>query len=256
MIASFRQSISNYLYNPYWLGSERAVDKFDIDIVHIKMLLMIIAVQGCLFLQWPQQEALMAGARYIYTDSHGVPLKPSPLHEPLPKKDVLDFGKKALERGFTVHQGNFRNRIFNATNRYFELRWSDVEGTEGGQFQSVRLSGIRQLEGKRVYPGQELMVLIYKAGIFSAIIEENAAFVADIVEGEIVAEGEFDMGSYQQYQYLVKYKANLYRYDDQKPPARRLPVEFIVKIVRVGTSASNDLLLIERVQMAVGEKRV
>lgn len=245
-----------YRFNPYWLGSNRRADQFDIDIVHIRFLLLILVCQTLSIYFWPKLEEQTSTARYIYTDANGTPLKPKPLDEPLPEEDVLKFGKKAIERGFTFDSKNLRNRVFNASNRYFNLDWRDVEGTQGGEFSAVPIQGIKRLENRRVFPGQELMVLVYRSGMFKAVMEENTAFTTLVGDGEITAHGAFDMGGYEQYQWLVNYPATLLRYDNHQKPAKQLKVNFLVKIVRVGTSASNEYLLVERIQMSIGDKRV
>jgi hypothetical protein len=252
----FQAWFDRYIYNISWIGIEKPDQAFWLHLVFIKSLLFLILVQAIAIMQWPSNTQLSPKARYILTTSNGVPLVPVPLKLPVAEGKALAFGSKVITRSMTFDKSNYRNRIFNTSHRYYKMDWDSVDGSVGGQFNSVSLAGVNRLESKRVYPGQELMLLIYKSGLLKSAIAENSAYRAEVGEGRIIQEGSFDVGGYEQYQYLIEYPATILRYENHMPPAKKLKVSFVIKVVRVGPSTSNDLLMIERIQMTVGNKHV
>lgn len=248
--------LDRYIYNVSWIGIEKPDEAFWLHMVFIKSILFLIIIQAIVIMQWPLPSQLSPEARYILTTSNGVPLVPVPYTEPVADGKALAFGSKVITRSMTFDKSNYRNRIFNTSHRYYNMDWDSVDGSEGGQFNSVKLAGVNRLERKRVYPGQELMLLVYKSGLLKSAIENNSAYRTEVGKGRIIQEGSFDVGGYEQYQYLIEYPATILRYENHMPPAKKLKVSFVIKVVRVGPSTSNDLLMIERIQMTVGNKHV
>jgi hypothetical protein len=197
-------------------------------------------------------------AHYVEVNTAGIPLPQENLLQERPPEEIKAFFSKVIRKTFTLDSyGNYksyRNTINRVNSEYFQLTWDSLNLTDS-EFESGTV-----VDGNQSYylKGQELVAVLFKAGIIKMLQEKELMFWIEIEPNGVAIMNsqpcDPDYCLRGAMTWNVELSAKLYMVAvNEKSKPKFLPIKMYGRVIASSKMLSRDGLMVERLAAKIGD---